>query len=78
MDKTETAIAPLVELWNRRDDHLYRRIVEWGGANLSPSLANELIGIIRNSQSAPDVRNELAALAASLTQPTINRKGPPQ
>jgi hypothetical protein len=40
---------------------------------LSPDQSNELIAIIRNSQSAIDVKTELTALAASLVQPvTIN------
>jgi hypothetical protein len=66
----EQAIAPLIELWQRRDDLLEKSVIEWAGSNLSSVQANELIGIIRNSLSTPDVKVELTALAASLTQPT--------
>jgi hypothetical protein len=71
--KIANAIAPLIELWSRRDDQLERKIIEWAGSNLAPDQANGLIGIIRNSQSAIDVKTELTALAANLMQPaTIN------
>jgi hypothetical protein len=70
--KTSTAIAPMVALWQARDDALYQQIVEFAGRGLAPDQANALIGIIRDSQSAIDVKTELAALAASLMQPTIN------
>jgi len=68
--KTENAIAPLISRLQRRDDQLDRGIIEWARSNLSPDQANELIGIVRNSLSAIDVKTELTALAASLTQPT--------
>ncbi len=64
--KAETVIAPLVELWQRRDDLLEQRIIAWSGSNLSPVQSNDLIAIIRNSQSAIDVKNELALLTAAL------------
>jgi hypothetical protein len=67
--RTENAIAPLIALWQQRDDSLYQRIIEWAGANLSPDQANELIAIIRNSLSAIAVKSELTLLAANLTQP---------
>jgi hypothetical protein len=67
--KTKNAIAPMIELWQQRDDSLYQRIIEWAGARLAPDQANELIAIIRDSQSAIDVKTELAAIAASLLQP---------
>jgi hypothetical protein len=71
--KTENAIAPLLALWKQRDDDLDQRIIEWAASNLAPGQSNELIAIIRNSQSAIDVKTELTALAASLTQPvTVN------
>jgi hypothetical protein len=71
--KTEKAIAPLIELWQQRDDNLDQRIIEWAGSNLSPDSANALIGIVRNYLSAIDVKAELTTFAAILTQPvTIN------
>ena len=70
--KTQNVIADLVELWQRRDDNLEQTIVAWSGSNLSPVQANDLIAIIRNSQSAIDVKNELALLTAAL----INRPPP--
>jgi hypothetical protein len=72
--KTDQAIAPLVELWRRRETQFEQQIIEWAaGANLSPDQSNVLIQMVRDSQSATDVHNELATFAAILTQPaTIN------
>jgi hypothetical protein len=70
--KTEKAIAPLVELWQRRESQFEAKIIEWAGANLSPDQANLLIGMVRDFQSAIDVRSELTTFAAILTQPTTN------
>ena len=71
--KTAKAIAPLIELWQQRDDSLDQRIIEWARSNLSPIQSNELIAIVRDSQSAIDVKTALTALAVSLMQPvTIN------
>jgi hypothetical protein len=76
--KTENAIASLTELFQRRETQFEHRLVEWAGSNLSPDKANELIAIARNSQSALDVRNELATFAAILTQPeTTNLNSAP-
>jgi hypothetical protein len=71
--KTENAIAPLVELWNRREAQFEQQIIEWAGTNLSPDQSNALIQMVRDSHSATDVHNELSTFAAILTQPaTIN------
>jgi hypothetical protein len=41
---TKTAIAPLIALWQQRDDQLEQKIIAWAGSNLSPVQANDLIG----------------------------------
>jgi hypothetical protein len=69
--KTEQAIAPLVELWQRRESLFEQRIIDWANGNLSPDQSNALIQLVRDSQSAADVHNELATFAAILTQPAI-------
>jgi hypothetical protein len=69
--KTETAIASLTELWQRRESQFEQQIIEWTGANLSPDQSNALIQIVRESQSSIDVHNELSTFAAILTQPAI-------
>jgi hypothetical protein len=70
--RTENAIAPLVDLWQARNDQLEQKIVDWSGRNLAPEKENELIAIVRNSQSATDVKAELTTFAEILTQPATN------
>ena len=71
--KTENAIAPLVARWQQRESEFEQKIIAWANGNLSPDQSNVLIQMVRDSQSAADVRNELATFAATLTQPaTIN------
>jgi hypothetical protein len=65
--KTENAISPLIARWQQRDDEIDQTIIEWAAANLSPAKSNELIAIIRNSNSAIDVRKELTEFAGSLS-----------
>jgi len=66
---TAAPIEPLIALCKRRDDQLEKAITDWACTNLSPVQANDLIALIRNSQAAPDVKNEMDLLAAILTQP---------
>jgi hypothetical protein len=69
--KTENTIAPVIARWQQRDDQLYQSVIEWAAArNLSPVQANELIGLVRNSLSAIDIKAEVTTLAASLTPAT--------
>jgi hypothetical protein len=70
--KTEQAIAPLVELWQRREAQFEQRIIEWAGSNISGDQANVLIQMVRDSHTAVDVHNELATFAAILTQPATS------
>jgi hypothetical protein len=67
--KTENVIAPLVKLWQQREAQFEQRIIEWAGGNLSPDQSNVLIQLVRDSQSAVDVRSQLETFAAILTQP---------
>jgi len=67
--RTETAIAPLVKLWQQRASQFEQRIIDWAGANLSGDQTNALVQIVRESQSSIDVHSELATFAAILTQP---------
>jgi hypothetical protein len=69
-NKTENAIAPLVEPWQRRDDLLEKAVTEFAYVNLDCERANSLITLIRNARVVDDVKNDLLAFAASLTQPT--------
>jgi hypothetical protein len=71
--RTENAIAPLIALWQRRDSQLEGLIIKWADSNLAPDQANELIGIVRNSNSQIDAKADLTTLAEIiLTQPATN------
>jgi hypothetical protein len=70
---SQSKIEALVELWQRREEILERRIVEWAGINLSPALSNDLIEVVRNLATAGDVRNDLTALVASLTDDQLQK-----
>ena len=67
--KAEAAIAPLIAQLQARAAAPYQRVIEFANRGLAPDQANALLGIIRDSQSALDVKTELTVLAASLMQP---------
>ena len=67
--KALDAIAPLIAQLQARDAQLCQSVIEFAGGKLPGESANKLISIVRNSQSAIDVKAELSAIAATLMQP---------
>jgi hypothetical protein len=74
LTKFDQTLAPLLELWQRREALFEQRIIDWSATNLSPEQANGLIQMVRDSHSAEDVRNDVAVFITDLMQPATTNE----